>query len=468
MTEPMSTPNPPAGPEDDPSLDPEDVDRPASILPTKPDLEQERFPLERAPPDRPRHDPYLAFRHRSYLLLTIGWMVALIGHAIQSTAIGWEIFDRTGSALQLGYIAGVQAVPLLLLALPAGHLADTFDRRRIIFFAQLCAAACSVCLALLSYSPTWGVGWMYAAIILNSTALVLGRPARSSLLPMVVPPHAFANAVTWNSSMFQIATVIGPALGGIMIDISLRLVGTLSVAFGTAAACIGSFSIVALFLRLRPIEKSNVPADRSLVAGLRFVWNRKIILAAMSLDLFAVLLGGATYLLPIFAKDILEVGSRGFGWLRSAEAAGALTMTILLAHLPPMKKAGRAILLSVVGYGLATIIFGLSRHFYLSFAMLMAIGACDSISVVIRHTLVQVMTPDNMRGRVAAVNNVFVGASNELGGLESGVTAKLFGPVGSVVLGGFGTIVAVGLIAWRFPQIRRLRALQDHPAHKPA
>jgi MFS family permease len=413
-------PNAPLRPEDNPSQDPEDVDRPASAAPTKGELERQRLTLDYGQDALPpRHDPYLALRYPSYVVLTVGWLVAVIGSAIQSTAIGWEIF-----------------------------------------FAQLAAAVCSTWLAFLSYSPTWGVGWMYAAIILNSTALVLGRPARAALMPMVVPPHVFANAVTWNSSMFQIATVAGPALGGLIIGLSLNRWGSLSLAYGLAAGCIGSFGFIALLLRTRPMEQQAGPVDRSLSAGLRFVWNTKIILATMSLDLFAVLLGGATYLLPVFAKEILNVSPLHFGWLRSAEAIGALGMTVLLAHLPPMKHAGRAILLSVAGFGLATIVFGLSRDFYLSFAMLVAIGACDSISVVIRHTLVQVHTPDHMRGRVAAVNNVFIGASNELGGLESGVMAKLIGPVGSVVFGGCGTLVVVGLISVFFPQIRRLKGLQ--------
>ncbi len=447
----MSPPPPPLSSEDDPSLDPEDVERPGASVTGRAVMDE----------DRAGHDPYLAFRTPSYAVLTAGWMVALIGHAIESTALGWEIYDRTGSELQLGYVAGVQAIPLLLLALPAGQLADLFDRRKIIFISQITAAVFTAWLAWLSYSPTWGVGWMYVALVLSSTALVLGRPSRSALMPMLVAPAAFANAVAWNSTMFRIATVIGPALGGLVIALSLKWHGTLSMAYGISAGCMAGFAVMMPLLKLRPMLIDNRPPDRSLLAGLRFVWNTKVILAAMSLDMFAVLLGGSVYLLPVFAKDILHVGSVGFGWLRSAEAVGALVMALMLAHLPPMKHAGRAILLSVAGFGLATIVFGLSTNFVLSFAMLVLIGVFDSISVVIRHTLVQVMTPDAMRGRVSAVNNVFIGASNELGGLESGVTAKLLGPVGSVVLGGFGTIVIVAAVAAAFPNIRRLKGLQE-------
>ncbi|MCC6239368.1 MAG: MFS transporter [Phycisphaerales bacterium] len=456
----MSTPPQPgsASLTEETGLDPDDVDRPASVMPTEGDLEQLAHRPDQG--QNEKYDPYQAFRYPSYVLLTLGWLVAVIGHAIQSTAVGWEIFERTGSALQLGYIAGIQAIPLILLALPAGHMADTFDRRKIIFCAQLSAAACSVWLAFLSYSPSWGVGWIYVAIVLNSTALVLGRPSRSSLMPMIVPPHVFANAVTWNSSMFQIATVAGPGIGGIIIAASMHLHGTLSLAYSLAAVGIGSFALVMPFIRLRQRIETNQPVDRSLSAGLKFVWKTRIILAAMGLDLFAVLLGGTVYLLPMFAKDVLGVGSIGFGWLRSAEATGALAMTIILAHLPPMKHAGRAILLAVACYGLMTVVFGLSTNFYLSFALLVIIGACDSISVVVRHTLIQVLTPDNMRGRVSAVNDVFIGASNELGGLESGAMAGLIGPVGAVVFGGIGTLISVTLIAARVPQIRHLGRLQ--------
>lgn len=443
----MTTPSP-LPPEQNPAHDPEDVDRPAGSAGT---LEYEPAPA--------KHDAYAAFRHRSYVILAIGWMIAAIGHAAQSTAIGWEIFDRTGSKLALGYIAGVQAIPLLLLALPAGHLADTFDRRRIIAITSLCAGACSAWLTWLSYREG-SIPYMYAAIILSTTALVLGRPARSSLMPRVVPPEVFPNAVAWNSSAHQIATVIGPALGGGLVWLSLKLLNSAALAYAFEACCITLFACSMLFIRLRPVNETQKP-DRSLLAGLRFVFRNRIVLTVMSLDLFAVLAGGATYLLPVFAIDILQIDSRGFGWLRAAEAIGALTMTLTLAHLPPMKNAGRTILLAVGGFGIATIIFGLSTNFWLSFAMLMLIGVFDSISVVIRHTLVQLMTPDAMRGRVAAVNNIFVGASNELGGLKSGVLAAWIGAVAAVVVGGIGTVLIVAGIAWRVPELRRLGSLQS-------
>lgn len=441
----------PASSEDDPSADPADVERPASAAGAE--------VIETAEAAAARHDPYAALRYPSYVLLTVGWFVAVIGHAIQATAIGWEIFERTGSKLQLGYIAGIEAIPLLVLALPAGHLADTFDRRRIILIAQSVAAMCSFTLAMLSYREG-SIPWMYAVIVLSATALVLGRPARGTLLPLVVPPAVFANAVTWNSSIFQIAGACGPALGGLAIALSLHWFDSLALSYTIAGMLIGSFGILALFIRTRPFERPATQ-DRSLLAGLRFVFKTRIVLATMSLDLFAVLLGGTTYLLPVFAIEILQISSVGFGWLKSAEAIGAFLMTITLAHLPPMKRAGWTILGSVAGFGIATIIFGLSRNFYLSFAMLFLIGAFDSISVVVRHTLVQILTPDHMRGRVAAVNNVFIGASNQLGGLESGVTAALLGAVGSVVMGGVGTLLIVAAIAICFPQVRRLKTLES-------
>jgi MFS family permease len=380
-------------------------------------------------------------------------MTAVIGQQMQAAALQWEIFDRTGSYAALGWLGGVQALPLLFLALPAGHLADTFDRRHITTLSSIVASFCSVALAFLSYRAG-SIHWMYAVLMLHSTALILGRPARASIMPQIVPSWAFANAVTWNSSIFQVATMLGPVLAGVIIWLnSARMVYALD------GAC--ALTLASLVLLLKPAPRRADNTDRSLMAGLRFVWRTKIILATLTLDLFAVLLGGAVYLLPVYAKEILHVGSVGFAWLRAADAIGAFAMAMLIAHLPPMKKAGRGMLLAVVGFGVTTILFGLSRNFLLSFTMLLLLGAFDSISVVVRHTLVQVLTPDPMRGRVSAVNQIFIGASNELGGLESGLAAYWLGPVAAVVGGGIGTIVVVLTVAFKWPQIRRFGSLRD-------
>src|SRR5688572_7977361 len=382
-----------------------DPERPATAAPTESDLEGESpsvRALDHSPPP-PGHDPYAALKFPNFILFSLGWMVSVIGHQMQSTALGWEIFDRTGSKLALGWVAGIQVIPVMALALPGGLLADTFDRRRIIAISGALAAVCSVALAMLSYRQG-SVPWMFVMLLLSSAALTIGRPARSSLMPLIVPPWAFSNAVTWNATIFQIASMIGPATAGVVIaTISTR------AAYVIDAACAALFATLILFTRIRKIDGPTTAAGKrsrgDVLAGLRFVWNTKIIFATMTLDLFAVLLGGAVYLLPVFAKDILQVSEVRFGWLRAAEAIGALCMSLLMAHLPPMKHAGRAMLLAVTGFGVCTIVFGLSRWFWLSFAMLLMTGALDTVSVVVRHTLVQVLTPDNMRGRVSAVNN---------------------------------------------------------------
>jgi len=440
-----------------------DPQRPATASPTEAELDRETP----GGSESAGHDPYAALRIPGYRFYSLGWVISVIGQQVQSIAVQWQIVQRVGSiergALALGLVAGVQAVPVILLALPAGHLADRFDRRRIVILSQLAAAAFSVGLALTSHfdGPT---ALMYLLLGLGATAQAVGWPARSALLPQIVPAEVFSNAATWNSSGFQVASVAGPALGGLVVNY------TLTGAYCIDAACSLCFAAFLLMLAVRPAARSSEPATFStLIAGVRFVWRTKIVLGAITLDLFAVLLGGATYLVPLFASDILKVGPVGFGWLKAAPAVGAFAMAMALAHLPPMKRAGATMLWAVAGFGAATIVFGLSPWFWLSLLMLALTGAFDNVSVVVRHTLVQMLPPDNMRGRVSAVNNVFIGASNEIGGLESGLTAwalgALLGPVrgavASVVAGGIGSIVVVGAVALLWPQVRRFGSLRD-------
>jgi MFS family permease len=437
------------------------LERPATAAPTEGQLERETphvGALDYSPPAEPR-DPYQAFRFPSFLRYQLGWGASIVGQQIQSVAIGWEMTQRTQSAkaaaMLIGYVGLVQAAPVVLLALPAGHVADRFDRRRIVMITQAIAVICSLALAFVSHAHG-SVLWMYGILLFSAIAGAVGSPARSALLPQVVPTEAFSNAVTWNSSFFQVASVLGPALAGLVILISL------SSAYIVDAACGVAFLIALPMLTLRPVARSKEPATlKSLVAGVRFVGAKKIILATITLDLFAVLLGGATFLLPIFAKDILHVGEIGFGMLRASPAVGAFVMALVLAHAPPMKRAGRAMLLAVAGFGLATIVFGVSKSFWLSLVMLCLTGVFDNISVVVRHTLVQVLTPDEMRGRVSAVNNVFIGASNELGGWESGFTAYLFGTIPSVIIGGIGTLLTVLAVTFIWPEVRRFGSLHD-------
>ncbi len=402
------------------------------------------------------HDPYAALRHRDYRCLLSGSVLAGIGAEIQAVAVGWELYERTKSAWVLGFVGLAQFLPVLLLSLPAGQAVDHYSRKIVLQTAQGGMALASLGLAALSFlhGP---IPLFFLCLVLAGAGRAFSVPARWSLVPHVVPPYLLPNAVTWNSSGLQIANAAGPAIGGMVIAVA----GQAAQAYLLAAGCALICAALLAPIRPRPPEKpAEVPSLASLLAGLRFVWRTKLLLAAITLDLFAVLLGGATALLPIFASDILEVGPRGLGWLRAAPALGALLMAMLLAHRRPLRRAGPVLLAAVAGFGAATVAFGLSRHAWLSFALLALIGALDNISVVVRATLVHVLTPDAMRGRVAAVNLVFISSSNELGAFESGVTAALFGPVLSVVGGGLGTLVVVGLVMARWPQLLRLGPLQ--------
>jgi MFS family permease len=403
------------------------------------------------------HDPYAALRQRDYRLLLSGGVLASVGAEMQAFAVGWELYQRTGLPAALGFTGLAQFLPVLLFALPAGHAADHYSRPRLYQTAQATAMLASLSLAAISF---WQAEPMlvYPCLLLAGTGRAFSAPARTSLLPQVVPLEALGNAVTWNSSGWQIANVAGPPLGGFIIAAT----GLAAPAYLTTAGC--SFLCIVLLEFIRPRRVTPSTSTRSfasLLAGLRFVWRTDLLLAAISLDLFAVLLGGATALLPVYARDILHVGPVGLSWLRSAPALGALVMAFLLAYRPPLRRPGRALLLAVTGFGTATIAFGLSRDFVLSLVMLMLIGGLDNVSVVVRGTLMQTLTPDEMRGRVAAVNSVFISSSNELGAFESGMTAQWFGPVASVVGGGIGTILVVLLAVRRWPRLLALGPLHQ-------
>jgi MFS family permease len=417
----------------------------------------------------------------------MGNFIAVTGRQMLTIAIEWEVYARTHSATALGLVGLVAAVPIVTLSLPAGHLADRISRKSIILWTQAASAVCSVCLALISWKhlqiprmaillrandllrsiaitferhPAFhfddlSLPLLYLVMLVSASVRTFTWAARSSFLPTLVPLENFANAVTWNSSMFQISCVLGPALGGFLI---VRLGFPFIYALDAVCALLFFFLVL-------PIEKIRVARRvigstwSSLLEGIRFVFSKKVILATLTLDLFAVLLGGATALLPIFADQILHCGPIGLGWLRAAPAIGAFIMAVLIAHLPPMRKAGRTLLWCVSGFGVATIGFGLSHWFWLSLTMLFLTGVFDSVSVVVRQTVVQLLTPDEMRGRVSALNNIFIGTSNEFGAVESGLTAAVFGPVVSVVGGGIGTILVVLAVAWKWPQTRKIGAL---------
>lgn len=412
-------------------------------------------PEETTAPATTGHDPYAALRFRDFRLLIGGTFLSVVGEQMLNVAIGWELYQRTRAPLALGLIGLVQVLPVVLLALPAGHVADRFDRKRIVVVTMLLLALCSLGLALLSFI-VGPLPLIYTCLLGIGIARSFQSPATSSLLSQVVPPEHFGSAATWESGAWQASSILGPALGGLLI----ALQGGAGIVY---AAIAGIFLLVGLMtglMRPRPVARSDEPATlASLLAGLRFVWSTKIILAAITLDMFAVLLGGATALLPIFASDILLVGALGLGWLRAAPAVGAILAALAIAHRPPFKHAGRTLLLVVAGFGLATAVFGLSRSFLLSMLMLGLLGALDNISVVIRSTLLLTRTPDAMRGRVNAVHFVFIGISNELGAFELGVAATLLGTIGAVVAGGIGTVLVVLLVAMAWPEVRRLGRL---------
>jgi len=391
-------------------------------------------------------------------LLLAGRFITNFGGQMVSFAIAWELWLRTHNAFALGLVGLVQVIPVLLLSLPGGHVADRYDRKRTVAITQSLLAVCSLGLALLSFLQG-SLALIYLCLLGIGIARAFNEPATSTLLPSTVPPDLFASAATWDSSIFQIAAILGPALAGGLAALLNRI--TLIYVLDALGAV--TFLVLISRIKGRPLALSSKAATlESLKEGVRFVRGEKVILAAITLDMFAVLLGGAVTLLPIYATDILRVGPQGLGLMRAAPSIGALVMALLQAHLPPFQKAGRTLLLAVTGFGLATIVFGLSTTFWLSISMLILLGGLDNISVVIRRTLVLTRTPDEMRGRISAVNNIFIGASNELGGFESGVTAGLFGPVISVVGGGIGTILVVLAVARIWPEMRRLKTLEVH------
>ncbi len=402
---------------------------------------------------RDAHDPYAAFGARDFRLYMIASLLVQVGTGAQSVAIGWEIYRRTDNALALGLTGLIQAVPMMLLTLPGGWLADIVSRRILIAISMVGSASASVGLALTSLHQA-PVSAMYLMLLLDATFIAIARPARVAILPLLVPREAFENATSWRISVQQISAVAGPAAGGFLAAVSTPLV------YFAAAGTMVVFILFLALLRARQEKRAERALSlKAVMMGVRFAWQQRLLLTTISLDLFAVLLGGAVYLLPVYARDILAVGERGLGWLRGAPALGSLGMAILLAHLRPMRRAGRNLLLAVAGFGFATIVFGFSKSFWLSWAMLFLTGLFDNVSVVVRHTLQQLLTPDEMRGRVSAVTSIFIGSSNELGGFESGLVARLFSPVVSVVSGGIGTLCVVALTALASPSLRRFGSM---------
>jgi len=392
-----------------------------------------------------------AFTHPAFVLFQIARFLIVVAVEMQAVAVGWQVYEITKRPLDLGYVGLAQFLPGILLFPISGHASDRFERRYVL---STCYAGFAVCFALLLALAQRGVHSItsiYVVLILLGVVRSFNGTASRAILPQLVPEEHFPNAVAWNATTFQAATILGPSFGGILY----ALFGGPSVVY--AAATLTAVGALISTFRIKPEAKAR-PREpmtfTTVFAGLRYIWREKLILGAISLDLFAVLLGGAVALLPVYAREILHTGPWGLGLLRTAPGVGAAVMAVALAHRPLRGRSGPTLLWSVAGFGVFTIIFGVSRSLVLSLIALFLLGASDMVSVIIRATLVQLGTPDAMRGRVTAVDMIFIGASNEFGQFESGLTAQWFGTVPAVVLGGIGTLVVIAIWAWRFPELR--------------
>ena len=394
------------------------------------------------------------FHHRPFKLFLCARAATFMAFQMLAVAVGWQIYALTGSAMYLGLVGLAQFMPMFLLTLVVGHVADRYDRRSIARICQAVEGLAAGVLALGSFSG-WQSKWSILIIIfIVGGGRAFEGPSLQALLPGLVPIKLFPRAAAWSTSAMQTATIVGPALGGFLY------VAGPAVVYAAAGVLFLAASVFIALIRIERVPSKHEPVSiRSLFAGISFIRSRKEILGAISLDLFAVLLGGATALLPIYARDILVTGPWGLGLLRSAPAVGALTMSVFLARRPLRHRVGRSMFIAVAVFGTATIIFALSTVFILSLISLIVLGASDVISVVIRHSLVQIETPDEMRGRVSAVNSMFIGTSNQLGEFESGITASLFGVVPAVLIGGIGTIIIVIMWMRLFPQLARIDSL---------
>jgi MFS family permease len=405
--------------------------------------------------DASRHDPIASLRYPGYLLYLVGSLLSNAGNQMRIVAVGWEIYLRTHAPMSLGIIGLVLAVPVLVLALPAGALADRHSRRAIIMLGQAGLAISGVGLAWASFTNAH-IGWFYFFLLWSGISRAVGWPAATAIVPGLIPPKDFANAAMWRSAAYQIASTVGPLIAGFMLAIW-------NPAFVYLADASSSLFLIACLFAVHPTphQRAAEPASwHSLVEGIRFLRHQPVIVSTMTLDMVAVLFGGVTALLPIYATDILHVGATGFGWLRAMPSIGSILMGLVIAIRPPFRRGGPALLWAVIVFGIATIVFGLSRSFPLSLAALFTLGAADNISVVIRATVLQLLTPDSMRGRVSAVAIIFIGTSNEVGEFESGLTAQWLGTVFSVVGGGVMTLVTVAAVMAIWPQLMHLGALE--------
>ncbi|HEY3927116.1 MAG TPA: MFS transporter [Candidatus Koribacter sp.] len=403
-------------------------------------------------------DSRAAFRSPSFRYFQLARFLVVSAMEMQSVAVGWQVYEITRRPLDLGLVGLAQFLPGILLFLLAGHTADRFPRQRIVAVCYCGFALCSLMLFSFSVHGITAVRPIYVVVTGIGIVRAFNGPAGQSLMPQLVPAEDFPNAAAWGSSVFNIAIILGPALGGVLYGWTG---GAKYVYLIAAIAFIFAF-VSALFIKIRVQQRPRRNASlRTVLAGFDYLWHNQIVLGAISLDLFAVLLGGAVALLPVYAREILNVGPWGLGVLRSAPGVGAVLMALLLAHRPLRRRAGAIMLWCVAMFGVATTVFGLSRNVPLSLFALLMVGSSDMVSVIVRSTLVQLNTPDEMRGRVSAVNMLFIGASNEFGQFESGITAQWLGTVPAVVWGGIGTLVVVAAWALLFPKLRRVDSLTE-------
>ncbi|MFZ0479910.1 MAG: MFS transporter [Terriglobales bacterium] len=418
----------------------------------------------------PRLAGRVAFTHPNFVAYTLARFLIVLALEMQSVAVGWQVYEITKRPIDLGYVGLAQFLPGFALFLFAGHAADLFDRRKLLMWCYAGYAVSSALLLAISRHTPVSVHWIYVVLALVGSVRAFSFPVSRAILPQLVPEEHFPNAVAWNASTFQVATIAGPALGGIVYAFFRGPEAVYAVSVAVAVLSLG------MTFRIHPREAARAAAAalasaldggrsggnakvqfsaRNVLAGFRFIFEKRLILGSISLDMFAVLLGGAVALLPVYARTILHTGPWGLGLLRSAPGVGAAVMAIVVAHWPIRRHAGITMLTTVASFGVCTIIFGISHSLVVSLAALTLLGASDMVSVIIRATLVQVATPDQMRGRVNAVDMLFIGVSNELGEFESGLTAQWFGTVPAVVLGGVGTLVIIAAWAWLFPELRK-------------
>lgn len=398
----------------------------------------------------------VAFTYPSFRLFQTARFFIVLATEMQSVAIGWQVYEITRSKLALGLVGLWQFLPSILLFLVSGHTADRYDRRKILTLGYAGFAVCSALLLTISLRHIHSIHMIYGVVVIVGIVRCFNAPASRAILPLLVPEEVFQSAFAWAAIIFEAATILGPAVGGLIYGI-FRTPSPVYAA-ATIAAASAAISMLGVIPKFRPRAREPF-SGKAVLAGLSYIWREKMVLGSISLDMFAVLLGGAVYLAPVFASDILHTGPLGLGLLRCAPAIGAAAMALLLAKRPLGHNAGAKMLWCVVGFGVATILFGVSHSMVFSMIALILVGATDMVSVVIRGILIQLFTPNDMRGRVNAVDMIFIGTSNELGGFESGLTAELIGTIPAVIVGGIGAIVVTAACAVLFPELRKLDVL---------